>query len=844
MLQQTQRDFLRIYNLTQVQKHPRQPAAHQQEALKKLSEWFNQVQPQPQHKGGILVLPTGGGKTFTADRFLCTDPLPNGYKVLWLAHTHHLLEQAFYSLESEVKQINQLNPQKCQLKVRVVSGTKGHFRPCQIEPDDDIVICTLQTVTRAQSNELKQLKSFLKAAGDKLFVIFDEAHHSPAASYYQFINNLRKNHPKMYLLGLTATPFYTDQRKSGRLKDLFPQDILYQTSPKELMAVGILAKPVFDSHQTVFTPEFDENKYKQWVRNYQDLPEEIITKLAENRDRNAFIARTYAENKERYGKTIIFADRWFQCEQLREFLEQQRIGIKVGTIYSHSDSDIEIADARNKSNQNGNSKVLEAFRNNELDVLINVRMLTEGTDVPNVDTVFLTRQTTSKILLTQMVGRALRGRKFGGTEQAYIVSFIDNWQQAINWAEYDPLKETSITDKKDEEKITDLIERQAIQLISVDLVRQLIKQMHSGFNINPSPFLTFIPIGWYRVEFDTLIQGNDDTEPINTLVMVFEDEQESYQQFIDYLKQESLDDFAEPDISFESQIKVLEFWQSCYFLAENHIGGDLVKNIFYIARHMAVNDKQPPDWFDFELRKEHDLDIIAQECIAARLSRWDEDDKLNKEYHSEKRYWQIIYHSYDLFKSHYNACVEWILRKSRHSLDISTFKGELPCEAQPSKIVKEQVKKRDNFRCLCCGEDDQNVLVVDHIKPKYHGGGNLVENLQTLCSKCNQIKGTREIDFRKYQTPLKKSLSTFPQMEKLIKEAGDNPQEWKQLLRRNINFFYQCSSVKSIVKKRGTAKFILEVCLEDGIDRTRVKPHIQELTQKASSVREWEIIIK
>ncbi|MGA9383078.1 MAG: DEAD/DEAH box helicase family protein, partial [Phormidium sp.] len=97
MFQQTDRHFLRIYDLTKAQKNPRQPAAHQEEALKKLSQWFNQAQPKPQHKGGILVLPTGGGKTFTADRFLCTAPLPSGYKVLWLAHTHHLLVQAFYS---------------------------------------------------------------------------------------------------------------------------------------------------------------------------------------------------------------------------------------------------------------------------------------------------------------------------------------------------------------------------------------------------------------------------------------------------------------------------------------------------------------------------------------------------------------------------------------------------------------------------------------------------------------------------------------------------------------------------------------------------------------------------
>jgi len=64
-------------------------------------------------------------------------------------------------------------------------------------------------------------------------------------------------------------------------------------------------------------------------------------------------------------------------------------------------------------------------------------MLTEGTDVPDVKTCFITRQTTSTILLTQMVGRALRGPKFGGTPEAHLVFFNDNWEQLINWAEYD-----------------------------------------------------------------------------------------------------------------------------------------------------------------------------------------------------------------------------------------------------------------------------------------------------------------------------------------------------------------------------------------------------------------------
>ena len=38
-----------------------------------------------------------------------------------------------------------------------------------------------------------------------------------------------------------------------------------------------------------------------------------------------------------------------------------------------------------------NAEILKKFRNNELEVLVNIKMLTEGTDVPDVDTVFITR---------------------------------------------------------------------------------------------------------------------------------------------------------------------------------------------------------------------------------------------------------------------------------------------------------------------------------------------------------------------------------------------------------------------------------------------------------------------
>lgn len=51
------------------------------------------------------------------------------------------------------------------------------------------------------------------------------------------------------------------------------------------------------------------------------------------------------------------------------------------------------------------------------------------------------------------------------------------------------------------------------------------------------------------------------------------------------------------------------------------------------------------------------------------------------------------------------------------------------------------VLKRDNFACCSCGaspaKDPSVELQVDHIIPWSKGGETVIENLQTLCSKCN-----------------------------------------------------------------------------------------------------------
>ena len=58
-----------------------------------------------------------------------------------------------------------------------------------------------------------------------------------------------------------------------------------------------------------------------------------------------------------------------------------------------------------------------------------------------------------------------------------------------------------------------------------------------------------------------------------------------------------------------------------------------------------------------------------------------------------------------------------------------------------SDKLRYQVLKRDNFKCCACGaspaKDPSVELHMDHIIPYSKGGEATLENLQTLCSKCN-----------------------------------------------------------------------------------------------------------
>lgn len=80
---------------------------------------------------------------------------------------------------------------------------------------------------------------------------------------------------------------------------------------------------------------------------------------------------------------------------------------------------------------------------------------------------------------------------------------------------------------------------------------------------------------------------------------------------------------------------------------------------------------------------------------------------------------------------------------------------------------KEQILKRDGYKCVICGRGYKEgvELHVDHIKPKYLGGKSTIENGQTLCAQHNFIKKTLK------QTETGKKM--FIRLYELAKSEGN-----------------------------------------------------------------------
>ena len=67
--------------------NPRVPYNHQKDAMSKLS-----LIDKEKSFSTLVVLPTGGGKTYTASTWLLKNAIDKNKKIIWIAHRQILLE--------------------------------------------------------------------------------------------------------------------------------------------------------------------------------------------------------------------------------------------------------------------------------------------------------------------------------------------------------------------------------------------------------------------------------------------------------------------------------------------------------------------------------------------------------------------------------------------------------------------------------------------------------------------------------------------------------------------------------------------------------------------------------
>ncbi|MEZ4815057.1 MAG: helicase-related protein [Bdellovibrionota bacterium] len=75
-------------------------------------------------------------------------------------------------------------------------------------------------------------------------------------------------------------------------------------------------------------------------------------------------------------------------------------------------------------------QVIREFKEGKVRVICNCELLTTGFDAPRISHVVIGRPTTSPVLYSQMVGRGIRGKKFGGTDVCEITLIKDNFKRS------------------------------------------------------------------------------------------------------------------------------------------------------------------------------------------------------------------------------------------------------------------------------------------------------------------------------------------------------------------------------------------------------------------------------
>jgi len=466
------------------------------------------------------------------------------------------------------------------------------------------------------------------------------------------------------------------------------------------------------------------------------------------------IVEKYVSQKEKYKQTLVFALNVDNAIALNALFREK--GIKSDYVISTVKDAVTGVTVSSKENKDK----IDSFRKGELDVLINVNILTEGTDVPNVQSIFLTRPTISTILMTQMIGRGLRGLKAGGTKEAFIVSFVDNWRNKVAWVNPEKLfiEENIDFDDKDHETIKHLVRLVAISKIEeFAILSNQIIEPEIRAELEKLDFIERIPIGIYQFKFSER----------NCEILVYDN---GYQSYVDFITDLPVI-FEKYKLSKKEYLTETEldcavnFVENEYFSGCSNILAYSKEDIKDVLKYYAFTELLPI-FTEFKEREKYDIDKIAKEIYNADLRRQEREDRLTAIWNEGEHKWQTFFNFDEKnFRREVSLAEERFARPDLYARKqiIPTDEKELReleklnlydlRQVNPAyekwlrnEVFKKFTDKDGYYFSAESGYKSKNKLIfqVDHIKPMHNGGLTVLENLQLLTRAENAVKGIKD----------------------------------------------------------------------------------------------------
>lgn len=377
---------------------------HQRSAVRNLTELLSQGD-----RRGLLHLPTGVGKTRTAMHVVADSLRSNEPSVVvWLASGRELLEQAVVAFREAWTHLGTRQVQVGAMLGDRMPNLDGFF-------DGFLAIGLAKAwslLSRADPDWATRLAPRVR------LVVFDEAHQSVASTYRRIANDLTLDF-RCSLLGLTATPGRTwaDIDKDGELADFYSRNKVMLDVPSDnpieyLIDNGYLSRPTFRTLLSEPGLRLSEGELSR-IAGALDVPEDIVAVLSISEQ---YVAAVLKAVEELLGighqRVLVFAATVEHALLLTAILVARGVRSEAVT---------------GRTPQRARERTIRTFKlDDEVPmVLVNFGVLTTGFDAPKASAVVVGRPTQSLVLFSQMVGRAIRGPKAGGTETCEIVTVVD-----------------------------------------------------------------------------------------------------------------------------------------------------------------------------------------------------------------------------------------------------------------------------------------------------------------------------------------------------------------------------------------------------------------------------------